>query len=240
MQPPKKEKGPAPRPPSIVSAPSTPEREKGPAPPPPIVQLIPATPPTPPAQSQPAPSPVTTDRPIEESTPTKTPKETPPKEAKTSPKIKKEENVKSPAPKPPILAPQIKEINETTKSLSNHTNIAVKSDKISETKDKHVADELAGDYSNKVTANGARISDVVKVGEVSTTVSLNEAKTETPSAGDANGEDVAGDVATDAERLPRNRRYSHADAQQSRDSGQRLVEQVCRDAEKAVIDRLIR
>lgn len=222
MQPPKKEKGPAPRPPSIVSAPSTPEREKGPAPPPPTINLITATPPTP--QSPP----VTTDKPTEESTPTptKTPKETPPKEAKTSPKIKKEENVKSPAPKPPKLTPQIK---ETTKTQPNHSNIAVKSDKISETK---VPDEHVGDHTN-----GTRISDVV--GDSATSVSIKEAKTATPSANDANGDD-ASDVATDTERFPRNRRYSHADAQQSRDSGQRLVEQVCRDAEKAVIDRLIR
>lgn len=79
LQAPKKEKGPAPRPPSIVSPPSTPEREKGRAPPPPVVNNVPAVQPSESMDTSPVPSPPVSVKPT----------------------LAQPETVKNPAPKPP-------------------------------------------------------------------------------------------------------------------------------------------
>lgn len=95
LQAPKKEKGPAPRPPSIVTSPSSPEREKGPAPPPPTNNQTPITIPT--SENV---DPIVT----KPSTPTSTDTQTAVVgTAPVSNQVNPPESVKNPAPQPPKI-----------------------------------------------------------------------------------------------------------------------------------------
>lgn len=226
---PKKEKGPAPRPPSIVSPPqpSTPEREKGPAPLPPI--SVNASSKVPPISPLPTKQPPLLDNNVAPSSNLK----------QISPPPHKSKSDQVPTSVTQPNKHEATKHHKDDKKVSGKTGDIVKNPAPKPPKVNNLKE--SPQMPNNITASGQDDKKQQIITKAESKEEQVPSEQTTPLAPEQKAKIINNDslsnVSDEPFHTPPSQRHSHPDALSSKEAGQQIVDQVCGEAEKIVEER---